>query len=564
MSFDLVYKEIGDLGLYQIYVLFLGWVTCIYGGFIFLTSVFLLYVPDHRCALPGYDNDTYDIQSEFHQSTINETIPLSGDGAGHYDKCHIYSTTNGYSNSSTEKCSSWVYDTSSFSSTLGAKLNLVCDKAILKSTAQMVFFTGLLIGSLLSGIVSDRIGRKPTCCASIILLIASALSIAWTPNIEVYMFQSACVGFFAVGMFMPIFVVGMEFVGPPKRLYAAQIGMFFWVGGTMIMAGFSYFIRNWSTFQIVCAVPGVLLISYWYLYPESPRWLYITGRQEKMKKVIYKAASVNKVKISEDFFETLPTPKKGQSEVAFYKVFTHRVLAIRTIVLYVNWIAVCMAYYGLALNSDGLGKGSGIHLYFFLQCLMDIPGGLIVILLLDRLGRKVLLVACMLIGGIACIATMFTTIYGGESTAVVTLVLALIGKIGASSGFHLVYQYSAELFPTVVRNAGMGSCSCMARVGGIIAPLIADLDQLVSGKFGKALPLLVFGILSVIAGLMALVLPETLKQELPETLQDGIEFGRLGTSSVKNGDPKNKLLKVNKRIRTDFEIVVRQEDNGVV
>lgn len=48
MSFDLVYKEIGDLGLYQIYVLFLGWVTCIYGGFIFLTSVFLLYVPDHR------------------------------------------------------------------------------------------------------------------------------------------------------------------------------------------------------------------------------------------------------------------------------------------------------------------------------------------------------------------------------------------------------------------------------------------------------------------------------------------------------------------------------------
>ena len=62
-----------------------------------------------------------------------------------------------------------------------------------------------------------------------------------------------------------------------------------------------------------------------------------------------------------------------------------------------------------------------------------------------------------------------------SGTAVVTLVLALIGKIGASSGFHLVYQYSAELFPTVVRNAGMGSCSCMARVGGIIAPLIADL-----------------------------------------------------------------------------------------
>ena len=60
-------------------------------------------------------------------------------------------------------------------------------------------------------------------------------------------------------------------------------------------------------------------------------------------------------------------------------------------------------------------------------------------------------------------------------TYVATLVLALIGKVGASAGFHLAYQYSAELFPTVVRNAGMGSCSCMARIGGIIAPFVADL-----------------------------------------------------------------------------------------
>ena len=51
----------------------------------------------------------------------------------------------------------------------------------------------------------------------------------------------------------------------------------------------------------------------------------------------------------------------------------------------------------------------------------------------------------------------------------------MIGKIGASAGFGIVYQYSAELFPTVVRNAGMGSSSCLARVGGMIAPYVADL-----------------------------------------------------------------------------------------
>ena len=56
-----------------------------------------------------------------------------------------------------------------------------------------------------------------------------------------------------------------------------------------------------------------------------------------------------------------------------------------------------------------------------------------------------------------------------------TTTFAMIGKIGASAGFSMVYQYSAELFPTVVRNAGMGSSSCIARVGGMIAPYIADL-----------------------------------------------------------------------------------------
>ena len=56
-----------------------------------------------------------------------------------------------------------------------------------------------------------------------------------------------------------------------------------------------------------------------------------------------------------------------------------------------------------------------------------------------------------------------------------TTVLAMLGKIGAAAAFLVVYVHTAELFPTEVRNAGMGSSSCMARIGGMIAPYIADL-----------------------------------------------------------------------------------------
>ena len=78
---------------------------------------------------------------------------------------------------------------------------------------------------------------------------------------------------------------------------------------------------------------------------------------------------------------------------------------------------MCMATYGLALNSGGLASGSGIHLYFALQMLMSLPAAFIVIFLTDKLGRKGLMIASMLIGGFACIGTIFTTLYGGNGNA---------------------------------------------------------------------------------------------------------------------------------------------------
>ena len=49
------------------------------------------------------------------------------------------------------------------------------------------------------------------------------------------------------------------------------------------------------------------------------------------------------------------------------------------------------------------------------------------------------------------------------------------------SQFFKVYIFSAELFPTVVRNVGMGTSSLCARIGGIICPYINMLrsDELI-------------------------------------------------------------------------------------
>ena len=49
---------------------------------------------------------------------------------------------------------------------------------------------------------------------------------------------------------------------------------------------------------------------------------------------------------------------------------------------------------------------------------------------------------------------------------------------------------------------------------------------MVDGSFGTALPLIIFGGLSVLAGLLSLLLPETKGKVLPETVHDAEQFGR--------------------------------------
>ncbi|NXX96305.1 S22AD protein, partial [Centropus bengalensis] len=88
--------------------------------------------------------------------------------------------------------------------------------------------------------------------------------------------------------------------------------------------------------------------------------------------------------------------------------------------------------------------------------------------------------------------------------SVVSTVLAIIGKFTATASFSTTYVYSAELFPTVVRQTGVGLCSMSARLAGILAPLIRLLDQ-----YHRAIPMAIFGSAPVLAGLLCFLLPET-------------------------------------------------------
>ena len=97
----------------------------------------------------------------------------------------------------------------------------------------------------------------------------------------------------------------------------------------------------------------------------------------------------------------------------------------------------------------------------------------------------------------------------------------MVGKFGASAAFAIVFVYTAELFPTPLRNSALGLCSTMARIGGIGAPIVA-------GALGQRMPFVVMGVPALIGGVMACWLPETAGKELPDTLEEAMALRNKG------------------------------------
>ncbi|XP_060580126.1 solute carrier family 22 member 7-like [Ruditapes philippinarum] len=168
-TLDDVLEKIGGFGFYQKWIFVLMCYPYILSGFFQLNPVFILGVPKHRCAIPGYDNDTYKVQGDEHQHLIDLVIPPSTDPEAVYDECKMFQHKNGSetllwlnetNGGAKVPCNSWVYDQTVFKTTFVSKVDLICDKKILHANAEMVFYGGMLFGSILGGLLADRYNKR--------------------------------------------------------------------------------------------------------------------------------------------------------------------------------------------------------------------------------------------------------------------------------------------------------------------------------------------------------------------------------------------------------------------
>ncbi|GFT10802.1 organic cation transporter protein [Nephila pilipes] len=493
-----MFEAIGSFGPWQRRVFFIFFYINIVGIWQNLAITFFAPNMDFRCVEPAIQKD-------------NET-----NGTLYNNFCEVPLSE---ANDSTP-CTKWEYDTSYFSQTIVSEWDLVCSREWLVSLAKSIYMVGFLISVIFFGQLSDSVGRFTAVAISYIITVVSMLLALLSTSFTMFLILRFLQAFGRTGLTTVGFVLVMELVGPQHRTetgIAIQIG---WAIGFSSLAAVAWLFRHWFWFQVALSVPILPLAFAYRIVPESPRWLLMKGKTTELEKMLRNAAKINGREIKGDLKDILMVDDKAEEEKqktrTLFDVLKMPKMRNRTFNMIYLWMVNSFMYYGLSFNTNDLAGNP--YLNFFVAGALEFPSYALLFWGIKKWGRRPTLIALMFVGGAACVAIVPVP----EDLPWLSTSFAMAGKFCVTGSFGLLYLYTSELFPTVVRNVTLGSCSMCARIGSILAPFVRELGKATH----PAVPNVLYGLLALTSGLLALLLPETRGMNMPDSMEDGENFGR--------------------------------------
>uniref|UniRef100_A0AAX7SV33 Major facilitator superfamily (MFS) profile domain-containing protein n=1 Tax=Astatotilapia calliptera TaxID=8154 RepID=A0AAX7SV33_ASTCA len=496
MKFDSILAEINGFGKFQIALVLIQILSRITLPCHFLLNNFMAAVPSHHCNI-----DALDTGAVFGNLTLDQKlavgIPAERDGTP--SSCQMFSEpqyeyllgSNSSKGSFTVQCQNgWVYDKSTFKSTLATEWDLVCSRKGMNKATATIFFIGVMVGAPVFGFLSDRFGRRPlllvSYLASLIFAVLSAFSTSYV-------------------MFVILrFFTGMSLAG--ISIMAIVLNIIAWFMFTGI---FCFSFKNLHNFFYKFFF--YILVLMWL--PESARWLVAKGKTDAAHHYIMKCAKMNN---RSKCMSTITPAVHLKMFLGFFLlkytfVDLFRTPNIRKLAIYSGmlWFGVAFTYYGITLNITGFGLNPYLTQFIFAS--IEMPMKIGVYYFLEKVGRKHGQMGSMLLTGLC----LFINIFVPKDKWTVRTVVAVLGKSMSEASFTIMYLYTTELYPTVVRQNGLGYTSFLARLGVSISPLIVLLEDL-----WHLLPAATYCAVAVGTGLVASLLPETLNTRLPEFIED--------------------------------------------
>jgi len=321
---------------------------------------------------------------------------------------------------------------------------------------------GMLIGAILFGRLSDRVGRRPVFMTTLLIYsVATALSAfsrTWTDLAILRLIAGLGLG----GELPVVAAYVSESSAPEERGRNVVLLESFWSLGAIAAAAVSLFLFTsigWRASLLLFSLTAFYVFVIRRTLPESPAWA-AKAEARLTAELVRRAAVVSAV-----------------------------------------WFALAFGYYGAFLWLPTiLATERGFtevrtYEFMFYTTLAQLPGYFSAAYLVEKIGRRPTAAVYFLASAVA--ALLFTN--SASSTELFLWALALnFFNLGV---WGVVYAYTPELFPTAVRGAAMGIAGSAARVGMIIGPTLYPIIGLNA--------LAAIASLWALAAVLVYLLPET-------------------------------------------------------
>lgn len=375
-------------------------------------------------------------------------------------------------------------------------------------------FVGMMLGSIITGFLGDRFGRRFTYQFNLAVFGLASLAAAFAPSMTVLIALRFIIGFGLGAENVVGYATLTEFVPPAARGRWLGFLAVIVVTGLPIALLLGYALVPHFGWRVMFVLGGIGALFVWRLrksLPESPRWLESAGRHAEADALLSRIEAEAEAELGHAL--PAPSPRSAEAPQTLGALFAPplvsrlilgciALIVINTLIYgFITWLPTFMVKQGLSVASS-FG-------YSLLMALGAPIGSGIGALAADRVGRKPTII------GASAVAIGFGIAYPFVRDPAV---LAAVG-FGLTVPIYVLVAvlfgiYIPELFPTEIRLRGAGICNMFGRGATIVTPfMVVSLFN----TYG------VGGVLTLMVGLLAVLILTTAVLGI-ETRRRGLEI----------------------------------------
>ncbi len=435
------------------------------------------------------------------------------------------------------------YDTAVVSGAIGFMVERFGFTPAWQGWAASSALVGCIIGVILAGPLSDRLGRKRTLLVAAVLFFVSALGSAlpelgtlgaerlgsWLRHSFVVFRIIGGIGVGAASITSPMYIAEIS----PARIRGRMVSVnqFAIISGMLVVYFVNYFIAGahpeswnvsvgWRWMFGSEMIPALLLLVLMLTVPESPRWLLERGREGEALRVLSRVDGRSYAQRELREIGAALAQESGSLGQLFRP-------GLRVVLLIGVVLAVLQQVTGI-----------NVFLYFAPEIFKQFASGTDVALLqtivvgavnlaftvvaiwtVDRIGRKPLMMIGAAGMGISLFALGLSVYYGQTAIWILVFILGYIASFALSVG-PVTWVILSEIFPTRIRGRAMGVAAvCLWASNWVVSQTFPMMDRSAwfIEMFHHAFPFWLYGAFCVVLVIFVWrVVPETKGKSLEE------------------------------------------------